>query len=64
MNGCKCNNVLGDYVGINELLYITQVLLHVSMHQHHLHGVLYSYFAEVTKIIKINKIRRLKCLYS
>ena len=32
------------------------------MHPHHLQGVLYLRFAEVTKIIKINKISRLKCL--
>jgi len=50
---------------ISTIFYVPLVLQHVSMHLHHLQGVLFFYFAEVTKSIKIIKLRktsRLKCL--
>ena len=45
------------------IFYISQALLNVSMHLHHLQGVLTLYFANVTKLLKLwlNKINRLKC---
>ena len=46
------------------IFYISQALLNVSMHLHHLQGVLTLYFADVTKLLKLqlNKINRLKLL--
>jgi hypothetical protein len=40
-------------VYILTVFYISQVLLHVSMHLHYLQGALFFYFAKVTKIIMV-----------
>jgi len=47
------------------IYYVMKVLLHASVYLYNLQGVLYFYFAKVTKIIKIiqhNKFSRLKFL--
>jgi hypothetical protein len=40
---------------ILTIFYTSQALLHVSMHPHHLQGVLSFHFAKVTKIVKVTK---------
>ena len=40
------------YIYINKILYI-EAFMNISMHLHHLQGVLSFYFANVTKIIRV-----------
>ena len=39
-------------IHVYTIFSISQVLLHVSMHLHHLQGVLSFYFAKVANIVK------------
>jgi len=50
-------------INVVTIFYVSYVLLHVSIQQNHLQGVLSFYFAKVTEIIKAtksNKIIRLQ----
>jgi hypothetical protein len=51
-----CNIYICIYIYIYTIVYISKALLHVSMHLHHLQGVLSFYFAKVTKIIKFTNL--------
>jgi hypothetical protein len=47
------------YIYISTILYISYVLLHVSIHMHHFQGVFSFYCVKVTKMLKItNSIKQ------